>query len=198
MQWKRYLISREWVSSGEARALDDGDAGHAAMGPLWVAFLLGGCHGPPSRFGSPNITRSRGLLGFVPGLSRSYDVAHRNPRIKTGRTLTKIAVDSALGRDGVSHLAGEFRANVDSLAYVDYQLRNGQFVATRMLLFEFFQQKRFLDHELAAADKSFSASSRYRSPYTSHLLAAPTETPAAMLVCSRRSCAVHANSLVAA
>jgi len=161
-----------------------------AMRP-WGHFgllLLGGCHGPPSPFGSPNITRSRGLLGFVPGLSRSHDVAHRNPGIKQAGLWTKMPLIPLW--DAMAFLIWLVSFTRTSIRWrnVDYQLRNGQFVAnTDALVPNSSSKSDFLDDELAAADRAFSASSGYRSPYTSHLLAAPTETPAAMLVCSRRS-----------
>ncbi len=70
----------------------------------------------PRRFGPPHITPSGDLLGFVPGPSRSHDVAHRNPRTETDRTLDKDGIDPAVGRHGVSNLAGELHTNDDSLA----------------------------------------------------------------------------------
>jgi len=49
-------------------------------------------------------------------LPHGHDMAHRNSGITTGRTLDKNAVDSALGRLGVSNLDGEFHTNVNPLA----------------------------------------------------------------------------------
>jgi len=86
------------------------------MGPLWFAFYLGLALDNPRRFGPPHTTRSCGLLGFICGLPRGHDMAHRNTGITTGRALGKNAVDPTLGRLGVSNLDGEFHANVNPLA----------------------------------------------------------------------------------
>ena len=70
----------------------------------------------PRRFGASHGGDRCGLLGSVSDLSSGHDLAHRNPRLKTGGTLDKDAADSALGRHSVSNLAGEFHENVNSLA----------------------------------------------------------------------------------
>lgn len=96
--------------------MDDGHASYETVGTLWLAFYLGITLDNPRGFNPPQLKSCGGLLGFVPRLPRSHDLADWNSRTQTGRTLGKDAFDSALGRNGVSHLAGEFHQDVDPLA----------------------------------------------------------------------------------
>src|ERR1700693_1656330 len=68
-----------------------------------------------------NLGRCCDLLGSVSGLPRSDNMAHRNPRIETGRTLEKDAANSALGCYRLSSLAAEFHENLNPLARCSLQ-----------------------------------------------------------------------------
>ena len=87
------------------------------MGSLRLAVYLGTVVDHPRRFGPSHLERCCGLLGFVCDLSNSHDLVDRNPRIKTVEALDENAADSALGRLGVSNLAGKFHAIIDPLAW---------------------------------------------------------------------------------
>src|SRR5216683_2069527 len=157
------------------------------MGPFWVAFHLGIAMDNARRLGPPHIIRGCGLLGFVPGLSRSHDVAHRNPRTQTGTTLEKNAVDSALGRRSVLDMASELHANLNSLAERRLPAPKRPICCAHgHSCSEFHHQERFVG-TIATTNVAFSASSPYRSPCAIHLWAALTGIPKPIFVCSRRS-----------
>ena len=103
--------------ASQAHALDDGAAPDAPLGPLRIDLHLGIAVGAAAVAIPSDGRRSRPAYLGGYALCRIVDhVDHRRVGNEAARPLEEDAADSSLGRDGLRHVARQFRAQNDSLA----------------------------------------------------------------------------------